>query len=1121
MHNMITHLPGFRLKHIDVYNWGTFHQRTWRFNMHGQNALLTGDIGSGKSTLVDAITTLLVPAQRITYNKAAGADFKERSLRSYVLGYYKSERNTEDNQAKPVALRDGSNYSVILGLFYNEDYDQTITLAQVFWHQENQAQPARFFVVADQELNISTHFADFGQDMQRLKKQLRAVPQTEVFEHFPPYAAAFRRRFGLHHEQALELFHQTVSMKSVGNLTDFVRDHMLEAFDISPRIESLINHFDDLNRAHHAVLKAKKQIEQLTPLAAALDARTDIFAAKETLCACREALPYYFATHKNDLLLKRIAYLEEVDMKVRGEIHVIEETRTQNQALRDQLKQELSIHGGDRIDYLATEINKNLLLKKKRQQKAVEYQELCQKLDLNCPQTYEAFLIIQKAMQEKQNSFETREQNLQKALTEVSLAFQTRNQELQGIEHEIKSLQQRRSNIDARQIALRAELCKALALDEEEMPFVGELLQIDPKELAWEGAAERLLHNFGLSLLVPQAHYAKVSSWVEETHLKARFVYFCVPEHCESTDKNVQKNSLVHKIQIKPDSIFYNWLHQELVKRFDYRCCDDMADFRSSAFAITQKGQVKTGSHRHEKDDRTSIHDRSQYILGWSNQAKITALIKQQNQLQQAMLDFATSISKNQMALKALHQEKILLVQLGGFKDFEELNWQALTTLINQLTLEKEQLEQSSDILKTLHERLCQLEQSISTLENQLDDLKDAKSKNEERKTLALRLHTECQQDLNHTNNDEYQKLFEKIESYHNEFLGEEPLDIDTIEKQQQTLRLPLQKNIDTLENQIKTLEGQILKAMETYRRDFPIDTQELDAELLAADTFKGMLEQLLADDLPQFEQKFKMLLNENTLREIANFQSQLYKERQIIKERIDIINQSLAEIEYNEGRYIRLELQDNPDYELRSFCAHLTNCTEGGLDALEDEAYAEEKFLQVKAIIERFRGRLDHTEIDKRWTKKVTDVRNWFVFAASERCRNDDSEYEHYTDSGGKSGGQKEKLAYTVLAASLAYQFGLDPLQPKARNFRFVVIDEAFGRGSDESAKFGLRLFKKLGLQLLIVTPLQKIHIIEPYVAHVGFVYNQDGRESMLRCLSIEQYQHEREQYAGADSVH
>ena len=152
-----------------------------------------------------------------------------------------------------------------------------------------------------------------------------------------------------------------------------------------------------------------------------------------------------------------------------------------------------------------------------------------------------------------------------------------------------------------------------------------------------------------------------------------------------------------------------------------------------------------------------------------------------------------------------------------------------------------------------------------------------------------------------------------------------------------------------------------------------------------------------------------------------------------------------------------------------------------------------------------------ERTELDRRWTHKVTDVRNWFLFGASERWREDDSEHEHYADSGGKSGGQKEKLAYTILAASLAYRFGLEWGAVRSRSFRFVVIDEAFGRGSDESAQYGLQLFAQLNLQLLIVTPLQKIHIIEPYVASVGFVHNDNGRDSRLRNLSIEAYREEK----------
>ncbi len=260
-------LSGFRLSRLEVFNWGTFDGRVWTLSLDGKNGLLTGDIGSGKSTLVDAVTTLLVPAQRIAYNKAAGADSKERTLRSYVLGHYKSERNEVTGAAKPVSLRDHNNYSVILGVFHNAGYDQTVTLAQVFWMKEAQGQPARFFVCAERDLSIATDFSRFGTDIAQLRKKLRGLG-AEIEDGFPKYGAWFRRRLGIDSEQALELFHQTVSMKSVGNLTDFVRGHMLEPFAVEPRIKALIAHFDDLNRAHEAVLKAKRQVEMLTPLVA-------------------------------------------------------------------------------------------------------------------------------------------------------------------------------------------------------------------------------------------------------------------------------------------------------------------------------------------------------------------------------------------------------------------------------------------------------------------------------------------------------------------------------------------------------------------------------------------------------------------------------------------------------------------------------------------------------------------------------------------------------------------------------------------------------------------------------------------------------------------------------------
>src|SRR5690606_1266648 len=199
-------------------------------------------------------------------------------------------------------------------------------------------------------------------------------------------------------------------------------------------------------------------------------------------------------------------------------------------------------------------------------------------------------------------------------------------------------------------------------------------------------------------------------------------------------------------------------------------------------------------------------------------------------------------------------------------------------------------------------------------------------------------------------------------------------------------------------------------------------------------------------------------------------------------------------------------------DAEVRNFQADLRECISGGGE--RGELYTEQKFLQVKTLVERLNGREGQTELDARWRAKVTDVRKWFEFAAQERWRADGAERELYRDSSGKSGGQKEKLAYTILAAALAYQFGLGDTQGRQRHFRFVVIDEAFGRGSDDSTRYGLELFRTLDMQLLIVTPLQKIAVIEDYIAAVHFVHNEGGADSRVQTLTIEEFRGRRDEY-------
>ncbi len=161
-------LAGFRLSRFELYNWGTYNKSVVTLSLDKHNGLLTGDIGSGKSTIVDALTTLLVPHQKIIYNKASGAETKERSLHSYILGEYKSSKDENFSQAKAITLRDSaSTFSVLLANFKNDGFDEEVSIAQFFHISNNQVH--KFFVVAKNLLSIKKDFFNF-KDIRDLKK---------------------------------------------------------------------------------------------------------------------------------------------------------------------------------------------------------------------------------------------------------------------------------------------------------------------------------------------------------------------------------------------------------------------------------------------------------------------------------------------------------------------------------------------------------------------------------------------------------------------------------------------------------------------------------------------------------------------------------------------------------------------------------------------------------------------------------------------------------------------------------------------------------------------------------------------------------------------------------------
>ena len=1097
---------GFRLAHFEWYNWGTFDRAVFSLDLKRENALLTGDIGSGKSTVVDALTTLLVPHNRIVYNKAAGAESRERTLYSYIVGEYKSVKDDIFGTAKATSLRDAAKtFSVLSARFENEGFDEQMTLAQFFWIGSNH-QVQKFYVTSQGSLCIKDGFFGFD-DVRELKKRLRKLPHTAVYDTFREYAADFRRVMGIRNEQALNLFYQTVSLKSIGNLTEFIRSHMLEPGEINTKVDEVCHNFAELNRAHNLILEAQRQIELLTPIEKAAVKYAADDTERKRIAKMRSTLEPFFAKKRIALLQLRID-----DLKLESEKTVSKKSRSEAEAERlanevAEVKTELRLNGADRLRHLSREIGRYQETMELRKKEKVRYDTLTKTLDFPTVSSEHRFLKNRDDALSHIDEVEHDADSLQNEKVRNAVSLSKYMQKHEELEAEAAYLKHRRSNIPQRTSQIRDRMAESLGLDADKLPFAGELMRVTDTD--WEGAIERVLHGFSLSLIVDADYYEAVSAYVESTHLKGKLVYLKVDTSRDIPPLELpDADSLLKKIEIKADSPYAQVTGMMLHERFDLPCVENLEAFRRRKRALTIHGQFKSSLVRHEKDDRYDIEDRTHRVMGWSNREKISLLQKQLLQLNEKRTFLEEKNREIESRLAKAVQKRDHLRDLLGFASFETIDWYMAAGHIDELQKEKLELEESSDVLKTLQKQLEKTEAKRRSEMNLIDELG--------RKLGALEAKIERDtEDRNHSlllveNSELLEQLHEEIVKYAANIVSTEPT-LANISLQASKVREAMATDIDKLDGRIGRSREKMVSHMQAFINTFPVVAKEFDATVESAGEFRKKLAELRRDDLPRWRKRFKQLLKEKMVQHIIVLQNTLERQSSEIIEKIEHINRSLHEIEYNDGTYIELIAEPARNMQIREFRESLKGAVSGAIG--EDNSYDEQKFLQIKQIIERFNGREGHSDEDKKWRKTVTDVRNWFEFSASEKYLSDASQKEYYTDSGGKSGGQKEKLAYTVLASSLAFQFGLEYARIKSRSFRFVMIDEAFGRGSDESTRYGLRLFEKLNLQLLVITPKQKINVIEPYVKTVHFVHNKDGMDSSIISMDIEEFKKRKEQ--------
>jgi uncharacterized protein YPO0396 len=257
---------GYRLHELSVLNWGTFHKQAYSMRPDGRTSMITGRNGSGKSTIVDALLTLLVPNRVRNYNVASSqAGSRERNERDYVLGAYSEIHDATTGQGRKETLRQpGESYTVLLAWFYNEAYKTDVSVAQVLWCLPS-GKVEKIYLVEKRKLSIEEDFNELG-DVDNIRRIIKERGLT-TFDSFTAYHKKFESMLfmdtDLGNRSPMSIFNQAVCIKDVKDLTQFIREHMLDDGGSKEKLLALQERFDDLRSTHRRIETAAYQLEQL------------------------------------------------------------------------------------------------------------------------------------------------------------------------------------------------------------------------------------------------------------------------------------------------------------------------------------------------------------------------------------------------------------------------------------------------------------------------------------------------------------------------------------------------------------------------------------------------------------------------------------------------------------------------------------------------------------------------------------------------------------------------------------------------------------------------------------------------------------------------------------------
>ncbi len=1054
------------LTKVKLINWHTFSNT--EFEIY-KNALITGENGTGKSTILDAIQYVLTVG-KCKFNKAA-SDIGNRTLESYI----RCKTGIEGHEY----VRNGDVTTYIVLEFFDEKTKDYQIIGTVIDLPSGGRLNREFFQILDSQINDVT----FIEERKVLtKKEFKNTLNTHNQQgFFKDTIKEGERLFGNALGVKLKYFDlvtRALAFKAIDNVYQFIVDFLLkEDFVDIQNLRDSIKHYKVLEEK---LKMSKKECDTLEEVIQFYNLYLENAFQIDVLDCTKEKLYERELRSLIENSQKRYQAIEDQLKFIQQKLNQFHQDEESYQEKYHQLDQ--SLRENDTYN-LKNDLKKECeRLKKEKEDKQKEYMDLLDELQQEAKLLKELRLqkAFIKAIENEEYHTETLSTHLRKVEQEIIEKTNKTEYQRSSLQLEItknveqyNQYQEEYTSLKENQLYYRKEIQELICLLNEQLTkHFGKSIEIKPlceyievKDEKWRTALEGYLNSQRFDLIV-EPEYFEYALLVYEEYKNKRGIYGVgivdVAKLAKYGDV-VLKETLADQLECK--NTYARWYVNMLLSKV--HCVDDVTQLRNYPTAITPTCMLYKNYTARALNPR--IYNKPYIGLG--------AIKIQLKTIEQQLETLQQEIKQQKVKLEALKNTQSLLKKSNADKILYRID-----LLDKYHSLEKEYQEVNERYQKLeLDDSIISLQEECETVKKLLDQTKKEKE-NALMKKGSLENNLETFKEQLEQTQESYDVLHEKIIQFEMDHL-------ELSQKADQKVIVYLKrfvKDFKSMKNEIdyqksvsqdkaRQVESQIEMKMKDYNNEYNIGFEN---SLKDIESYKHRFHQLKDMDIVSKEEKTRQakLKCEESFK--TSFISGLNEKIENAKKDIYELNKGLAQRDFNGETY---EFCVSPTS--RDDFKEYYKIIQSGKEYMANNLLSETLNENQRRIMDELFIKLSSVENDQETEKMLleyTDYRNYLDYDIKIKYNSGDFAYFSKVNKE-KSGGETQTPFYVIMAASFE-----QVVRNRNQNEGFgcvVIFDEAFNNMDEQRIQEMIKFYNEREIQTFIAVPPSRASTIIPYV--------------------------------------